>query len=169
MEMLKTFAIAILFAAPGLAAGQAPVAPTAVQTPKPRSLAEVRTIFIEPMDNDLDQYLRAEITKKFRKMKPGLTIVLDPKLADAIMTGVSQRRTGTGAAITGRWLGLHDNATGSVSLVDPKAKVVLWSSEAGDRSIWWGAMERGGPRKVASRLVHNLRKAIQRARKNRRR
>jgi len=169
MTVFKVFAIAVAFATPCLIASQAAVAPTPLQKPEPRSLAEIRTIFIEPMDNDLDQYLQAEIVKKFKKVSPGLTIVVDPSVADAILTGVSQKRTGTGAAITGRWLGLHDNATGSVSLIEPRAKVVLWSSEAGDRSIWWGALKRGGPRKVADRLAHNLRKAILKARKKRRR
>jgi hypothetical protein len=44
--------------------------------------------------------------------------------------------------------------------LDKEGKVVLWSAEAGDRSIWWGPMTRGGPRKVADRLVHNLKKAM---------
>ncbi|HSB16064.1 MAG TPA: hypothetical protein VLE22_16530 [Bryobacteraceae bacterium] len=60
----------------------------------------------------------------------------------------------------GRWLGLHDIASGAVSLADKGGTVVLWSSEAGDRSIWWGALKRGGPRKVADRLVHNLKDAM---------
>jgi len=168
MTVFKVFAIAIAFATPWLVASQAAAAPTPVQRPVPRSLAEIRTIFIEPMDNDLDQYLQAEIVKKFKKVSPGLTVVVDPSVAAAIVTGVSQKRTGTGAAITGRWLGLHDNATGSLSLIDPSAKVVLWSSEAGNRSIWWGPLKRAGPRKVAARLAHNLRKAIVKARKSRR-
>ena len=55
---------------------------------------------------------------------------------------------------------MHDTATGSVSVLDKEGKTVLWSSEAGDRSIWWGVMKRGGPRKVADRLVHNLKAAM---------
>src|SRR5262249_49172970 len=34
------------------------------------------------------------------------------------------------------------------------------SSEAGDRSLWWGSLKRGGERKVADRLVHNLKDAM---------
>ena len=40
-------------------------------------------------------------------------------------------RASTGAAITGRYLGLHDNATGTVSLIDKDEKTLLWSDEAG--------------------------------------
>jgi hypothetical protein len=120
-------------------------------------LKSIKRIYVDKMSNDLDQYIRAEITKKF---KGAITVVLAPEDADAIMAGVSEHQSGTKAAITGRWLGLHDTASGSISLLDREGKMVLWSSEAGDRSIWWGAMKRGGPRKVADRLMNNLKKAI---------
>lgn len=122
------------------------------------SLRSVKRIYVDKMDNDLDQYIRAEIEKQF---KGSIQVVLKPELADAMMAGVSEHQTGTRAAVTGRWLGLHDTATGSVSLLDKTGTVVLWSGEAGDRSILWGAMKRGGPRKVANRIVNNLKKAIQ--------
>ena len=121
-------------------------------------LRSIQKLFVDKMPNDLDQYIRAEITKQF---KGKLTVVLKPEDADAIMAGTGDHKTGTGAAVTGRWLGLHDTATGSVSVLDKEGKAVLWSSEAGDRSIWWGVMKRGGPRKVADRLIHNLKRAMQ--------
>ncbi len=125
--------------------------------PEATGLKSIRKIYVDKMTNDLDQYIRAEITKKF---KGKVVVVLAPEDADAILTGVGEKKDGVGAAITGRYLGLHDNATGAVSLVDKSGKVVLWSSEAGDRSIFWGAMKRGGQRKVADRLVNNLKKAM---------
>lgn len=125
------------------------------------SLKSIRRIFVDKMPNDLHQYIRAEITKQF---KGKILVVLKPEDADAIMVGVGDHKSGVGQAITGRWLGLHDTASGSISLLDKEGKVVLWSSEAGDRSIWWGALKRGGPRKVADRLIHNLKKAINDAR-----
>lgn len=139
----------------------APAPPPAAAAPhgKPNvtSLLEVKKIFIEKMPNDLDQYLRAEVSKQL----PGrLTVVLNREDADAIMTGVGDSKTGTGAVITGRYLGLHDNATGAVSIVDKSGSIALWSSEAGDRSLLMGAVKRGGPRKVADRLIHNLKKAL---------
>ena len=122
------------------------------------SLVSVKRIYVDKMDNDLDQYIRAEIQKQF---KGAVQVVLKPELADAVMAGVSEHQSGTRAAVTGRWLGLHDTATGSVSLLDKTGEVVLWSGEAGDRSIMWGAMKRGGPRKVADRLVKSLKKAME--------
>ena len=122
------------------------------------SLFSVKRIYVDKMDNDLDQYIRAEIQKQF---KGTVQVVLKPELADAVLAGVSEHQSGTRAAVTGRWLGLHDTATGSVSLLDKTGEVVLWSGEAGDRSIMWGSMKRGGPRKVADRLVKNLKKAME--------
>ena len=127
------------------------------QTPAP-SLKSVQKIFIEKMDNDLDKYLRAEIVKQF---KGRITVVLDAKDADGILAGVNEEEKGTGAKITGRYLGLHDVATGTVSLLDKEGKVILWSDEAGDRSLLLGPLKRGGPRKVADRLVSKLKKAME--------
>lgn len=124
------------------------------QTP---TLNSVQKVFIEKMDNNLDQYLRAEFTKQF---KGKVVVVLDVKEADAILAGVGEEQKGTGAKITGRYLGLHDVATGTVSLLDKEGKIVLWSGEAGDRNLWVGAMARGGQRKVADRLVSKLKKAM---------
>ena len=130
----------------------------AVQTAAPTiTLRDVRKIFVEKMPNDLDQYIRAEITKKF---KGTVMVVLRPEDADALMIGAGEHKSGVGSTLTGRWLGLHDTATGAISLIDRNGTVALWSSEAGDRSIWWGAVKRGGPRKVADRLINNLKKAM---------
>jgi len=123
------------------------------------SLKSVHKVFIEKMDNDLDQYLRAEILKQF---KGSLVVVLDAKDADGILAGVNEQEKGTGAKITGRYLGLHDVATGTISLLDKEGKVILWSDEAGDRSLLLGALKRGGQRKVADRLISKLKKAMDR-------
>ncbi len=124
------------------------------QTP---DLKSIHKIFIDKMPNDLDIYLRAEF---FKQMKGKVSIVLDEKDADAILTGISDEKKGTGAQITGRYLGLHDNATGSVSMLDKERKAILWADEAGDRSLMFGVMRRGGERKVADRLVGKLKKAL---------
>lgn len=134
-----------------------------IQTPQPSqpvSLKAVHKVFVAPMENKLDEYIKAELQKQ---LKGKVTVVLNKEDADGILSGVSEHQSGTGAAITGRLLGLHDTATGAVSLVDKDEKIVIWSGEAGDRSIWWGVMKRGGPRKVADRLVHDLKDAISKA------
>lgn len=140
-----------------LALAGALVPPALAQDGAP-PLRAIKRIYVDKMDDDLDQYIRAEIQKKFHG---GVTVVLKPEAADAILAGVSENQNGTRAAITGRWLGLHDTATGSISLLDKTGTTVLWSSEAGDRSMFFGTWRRGGPRKVADRLVGNLKKAME--------
>lgn len=120
-------------------------------------LRAIHKIFIDKLDNNLDQYLRAEF---FKQMKGRVSIVLEEKDADGIITGISDEEKGTGAKITGRYLGLHDLATGSLSLLDKSRKQILWSDEAGDRSLLFSVAHRGGERKVAERLVGKLKKAM---------
>jgi hypothetical protein len=45
-------------------------------------------------------------------------------------------------------------------MVDKERKTILWANEAGDRSLMFSAMHRGGERKVAERLVSKLKKAM---------
>jgi ribosomal protein L31E len=135
----------------------APFAAEAQEAGAPVRLRSIKKIFVDKMDNDLDQYIRAEIQKQF---KGEIAVVLKPELSDAIMAGVSEHQTSTKAVVTGRYLGLHDTATGSISLLDKSGERVLWSTQAGDRSIWFGSMKAGGPRKVAERLINNFKKAI---------
>jgi len=120
-------------------------------------LRSIHKVFIDKLPNDLDQYLRAEFSKQMRGQ---IVVVLDEKDADGILTGVSQEEKGTGAKITGRYLGLHDLATASLSLVSKDRKSIVWSDEAGDRSLVFGVMRRGGERKVAQRLVKKLKNAM---------
>jgi hypothetical protein len=109
------------------------------------------------MDNNLDQYLRAEF---FKQTKGKIAIVLEEKDADAVLTGISEEEKGTGAKITGRYFGLHDIATGSLSLLSKDRKAILWADEAGDRSLFFSVAHRGGERKVAERLVAKLKKEM---------
>lgn len=137
-----------------IADSPAPVSTAAAQV---TNLSSVHKIFIDKLDNNLDQYLRAEF---FKQMKGRVTVVLEEKDADAVLTGISDEEKGTGAKITGRYLGLHDLATGSLSLLDKQRKQILWSDEAGDRSLLFSVAHRGGERKVAERLVSKLKKAM---------
>ena len=142
------------------AAAAAPAKARAIASTTPSdpiTLQDLRKIFIEPMASDLDQYIRAEITKQ---LTGRLVVVLNRDAADAVLRGTAENKTGVGAAITGRYLALHDNASASVSLVDRAETVVLWASEAGDRSLTFGVLARGGQRKVADRLVKNLKRVL---------
>ena len=143
----------ILFAAFSSAFAQNPD----VRASLPMTLERVHRIFIDKMGGDLDQYLRAEIIKQ---AKGRLTVVLDKADSDAVLTGSTEEKTGVGHAITGRYLGLEDNTTAAISLVDPAGKQLLWATEAGDRTLLFSVAHRGGERKVAERVVSQLLKAM---------
>jgi len=146
-------------------AAQAPATPApsvapslpAAHTPPPiTSLNDVHALFIDKMSNNLDGFLRVEIAKQL----PGrFQIVMDKEKADASLVGTGQQSKDVGSTLTGGYLGLHDTATGAVSIVN-QAGVVLWSAEAGDRTFLFGPLTRGGPSEVASRLVQNLKKSL---------
>jgi hypothetical protein len=121
------------------------------------ALRNIHKVYIEKMPNDLDQYLRAEIAKQF---KGKLTVVLKKGDADGVITGVNEEQKGTGAKVTGRYLGLHDTVNGTISLLDQTESEILWSDEAGDRNLFFGIAHRGGERKVADRLIGKLKKAM---------
>ena len=132
-----------------LAAGFAAVLPA-------DGLSSIHKLYISKMGNDLDQYLRVEFMKRAHGR---FEIVLDKSLADAILTGVTETKDGAFHTVTGRYLGLEDNATAAISLVDPTEKKLLWSGEAGDRSMFFSIAHRNGERKVAERVVKELLKA----------
>jgi hypothetical protein len=125
----------------------------------PPTLRAVHKIFVDPMAHDLDRYIREEIIKQ---MKERVVIVVDQNDADAILTGVDDEESGAGAK-TSRYLGLHDVAKGTLTLLDKEGKVILWSDDAGDKAVMFTALKKGGQRKVAIRLVGKFRKAMMKA------
>jgi len=113
------------------------------------------TIYIEEMEDDFDGYLRAEFVKK----KIPLKVLLSLEGADLVLTGTAtkeEKRSWHEGWLTST----KDHTTSNVMIVDPKTNQMLWASEAGDRSLWWGALRRGGARKVADRLAKNIKKVI---------
>jgi len=108
------------------------------------SLANIRKIYVEPMDNHLDQYLTSEISKQFHG---SLELVTSAGAADAILRGVN--------------LGAQTTNQATVNLVDPTGKVVLWSGTAGDRDKKFLDIKHGGLESVAGHMIHSLHKAMQ--------
>ena len=131
-----------------------PTSPTGL-----RSIRSVRTLFIEPMSNHLDDYIRADIAKQ---MANRLTVVSRREDADAVMTGTTRKHGGAGARLTNGYLGAKDEFSGTVTVTDLSGTRVLWTSEAGDKATLIGILKRGGPKRVAERLVGKLRKAMER-------
>jgi hypothetical protein len=102
------------------------------------SIRDVKKLFIEKMPNDLDEYIKAEIS---RQMPGRILVVLRVEDADAIMKGTATERKG------------------SVTITDVRGTADLWVGEAGDKGLYLTKVH-GGEKKVAERLVSGLKKAM---------
>jgi len=108
------------------------------------ALFNVKKIYVEKMDNNLDQYLTSEISKQFHG---SLQVVLEASKADAILKGVN--------------VGAQNTTLATVQLLDPTGKTVLWSGTGSDRDKMFLDLKHGGEQKVAANLVKELKKAMQ--------
>jgi hypothetical protein len=108
--------------------------------------------FIAPMDEGFDGLISALMLEK----KLPLSIVADENLADFIVVGSTNKGThkwydtvfGSGYE--------RDRNQGSLRVIRVRDKTVIWGAQKGDRSLWWGALKKGGKRKVAERLVNEM-------------
>ena len=127
----------------------------AVVVGQQRVIPRDAAIFIAEMPNDLDGFIRAELIQK----KVPVKIVLSEEQAQFVLQGMStereKRKWHEG------WLTAEqDHTSGNVMMVERESQELVWAAEAGDRSLMWGAMARGGQRKVASRIVKKLKDAV---------
>jgi eukaryotic-like serine/threonine-protein kinase len=122
---------------------------TARNEAAPTSIMQVRKLHIEEMNNRLNEYLADEIKEQL----PRISLV-DEDEADAVLTGKGARRSGS--AFTA---GFRDEFTATVSIAARGGRV-LWTSQAGDRMVVVAVVKHGGPRKVAERLVNDLKKTL---------
>jgi len=103
------------------------------------SIRDVKKLYIEKMPNDLDEYIKAEIS---RQMPGRLVMVLHLEDADAVMKGVATNRNG------------------NVTITDVRGTTELWAGEAGDKGLYLTKIH-GGEKKVAERLVSSLKRVMQ--------
>lgn len=110
-------------------------------------------IYITEMKGELHAFLITEILKA----KLPVTVVTEEKDADFIMVGASLKADD-------KWFntifGGKDKNEGSAQLVSVKDKTITWAGEAGDRSLWASGWKRGGQRKVAERLIKQMKKDL---------
>jgi hypothetical protein len=127
-------------------------AQASAQTKNERSF-EGTKFFIAPMEGDLHPFIAAEIVKK----KLPIVVVTEESEADYILAGASIKGDD-------KWyhtvFGGKDKNEGSVQLISVKDKTMVWAGEAGDRSLMWGGLRRGGQRKVADRIVNKMKKDL---------
>ena len=108
------------------------------------ALFNVKKVYVEKMENNLDQYITSEISRQFHG---SLEVVLDKSKADGIITGVN--------------IGAQNTTKATVQMVDPSGKVVLWSATGGDRNKLFLDLKHGGEQKIAEHLVKELKHSMQ--------
>ena len=112
-------------------------------------------IFIEAMDNGLDELIRASIFEK----GVDVTLVLKPEGADYVLRGFAseetQRKWHEGF-LTAR----KAHASGAVTLIRVSDESIAWAQEASDKNRWWGAAASEGHRKVAKRIADELKRIV---------
>jgi hypothetical protein len=108
------------------------------------ALFNVKKVYVEKMENNLDQYIISEISRQFHG---SLAVVLEPRQADGIIKGIN--------------IGAQNTTKATVELVDPSGKTVLWSSTGNDRNKMLLDLKHGGDQKIAAHLVKDLKKAMQ--------
>lgn len=112
-------------------------------------------VFIAPMEGELHTFIAAEMVKK----KIPLTVVMEESAAEFILTGGS-RQTGDNKWYDTVFGTERDRNEGSVTMISVKDKSLAWAGEAGDRSLWFGPLKRGGQRKIADRIVSRMKKDL---------
>ena len=108
--------------------------------------------FVAPMEEGFDGLISALMLER----KLPVSIVADENLADFIVVGSTNKGThkwydtvfGSGYE--------RDRNQGSIRVIRVRDKTVIWGAQKGDRSLWWGALKKGGKRKVAERLVNEM-------------
>ena len=135
MTSLRRFALVALLLS---------LAGTVVTAQNNPALFNVKKIYVEKMDNNLDQYITSEISRQFHG---SLTVVLSPREADAIIKGVN--------------VGAQNTTQATIQLVDRSGKVVLWSGTGNDRNKLFLDIKHSGEPKVAAHLVKELKQSMQ--------
>ena len=106
-------------------------------------------IFIANMEGGLDRFIAAEILKQ----KLPVVVVPDEAVADYVLAGGSIKADD-------HWynsvFGGRDTNEGGVKLMSVKDKAVLWADEAVDRSLWFSDLKHSGERRVADRIVSDM-------------
>jgi hypothetical protein len=108
-------------------------------------------IFITPMEGQLDGFIAPEIIKQ----KLPISVVLSENEADFVLVGASIKADDKWYHVA---FGGKDKNEGNVRLLNVKEKSMVWAGEAGDRSLIYGGFKRGGERKVAERIVKQMKK-----------
>jgi hypothetical protein len=115
--------------------------------PVSASLSPGATLYVAPMEWNLDRFVVAEI----RRQSLPVQLVAAPDQADFVMTSLYQK------------LGSHMIAPGhyiQVRIVAAGAGTPVWADEVNDFAVFFGRLRAHGPRKAAQAIVRKLRASM---------
>ncbi len=111
-------------------------------------------LFIDPaMQGHLQPYIAAEIVKQHVPA----TLVLDISQADCQLRASSQANESLWHS--GWNFYDKDKLEGTLEVVNLANQTVVWAGEAGDRSLLFNPYRRSGNRKIAARIVKQIKRA----------
>jgi hypothetical protein len=110
------------------------------------------SLFIAPMEGNLDGFIAAEIVEQHVPVK----VVTEETAAQFVLVGACVKADD-------KWYDIpvsnfKDRNEGNIRLLDVKSKTMVWAGDAGDRSLKAGAFRSGGQRKVAERIAEKMKK-----------
>lgn len=131
--------------------------PPAAPTKTIHSLRDVKTVFVEPMPSQLDEFIRDEIA---RQLSGRVEVARSRSAADALLTVVLEEQKGGAASGAGRLLGLKDKTRITTKVLDRATRSVVWIKETGDRKVIVGAFQADTSKRLAERVVKEIKDAI---------
>ncbi|MDX2153441.1 MAG: protein kinase [Bryobacteraceae bacterium] len=134
-----------------------PVPPTEPARRAIATLADVREVFVEKMPGGLDEFMREEIGKQ---LGGRLKVVSSPAAADARLELTVEEGKGGKLSSAGRMFGIKERQQVQARLLDRETGRVLWQDKAGDRKFVVGRSEEGAQKKLASRLIKELKEDL---------
>ena len=120
------------------------------------SLVAIRR-FVEQMPRPLDEFIRDGIA---RQLSGRVEVARNRGSADALLTVHLEEQKGGAVSGAGRLLGLKDKTRITTKVLDRVTRSVVWMQETGDRKAIVGAFQSDTSKRLAARLVKDLKDAI---------
>jgi serine/threonine-protein kinase len=134
------------------------------QSPGPgrhvRSLSDVRKLYVAPAEYGLDQEIREEL---IRQIGNRFELVPSASAADGLLRVTVEEQRGGTISRAGRFLGVNDRARVRAIILEAGTTHILWEQAAGDRKPIAGAFRGESRKRLAERIVKELRQDLERS------